>query len=126
MKIFNWVFFIVFLVFGVLQFNDPDPEIWVPLYLVPALLSLRIAAGNPVKGSGFMGLLLTFAVVYWIFAFILFPASSAKDWWTAEQEAKSLKMKVPFVEEARESLGLMICAVVLTINALNFRKRKRR
>lgn len=126
MKIFNWAFTLIFLLFAILQFNDPDPYVWVPLYLLPTLLSLRIALGNPVKGSGFFGLLLTVAVSYWIFGLILFPASSAQEWWNAEQEAKSLQMKVPFIEEARESLGLLICAIVLSVNAANFRKRRRK
>ena len=29
-----------------------------------------------------------------------------------EEQAKSLQMKLPFVEEARESLGLVICLLV--------------
>ena len=38
MKIFNFFFVIVFIVFAALQYNDPDPYIWVPLYLYAALL----------------------------------------------------------------------------------------
>ncbi|MEY4919290.1 MAG: hypothetical protein RLZZ431_472, partial [Bacteroidota bacterium] len=38
MKFFNIFFCIVFILFAVVQYNDPDPFLWVPIYLYPALL----------------------------------------------------------------------------------------
>jgi hypothetical protein len=38
MKIFNSFFVLVFILFAVVQYNDPDPYLWVPIYLYPALL----------------------------------------------------------------------------------------
>ena len=38
MKVFNGFMMVVFVVFAALQYNDPDPEKWVPLYLYAALI----------------------------------------------------------------------------------------
>ena len=38
MKVFNVVFIIVFIVSAALQYNDPDPYVWMPLYLYGAFL----------------------------------------------------------------------------------------
>lgn len=47
-------------------------------------------------------------------AIFLFPANLST-WISMEESAKSLDMKMPFIEEARESMGLMICAFVNSI-----------
>ena len=38
MKIFNLLFSLVFFVFAALQYNDPDPYIWMPIYLYATIL----------------------------------------------------------------------------------------
>jgi len=38
MKVFNIFFCFVFIVFAALQYNDPDPYIWMPIYLYAAVL----------------------------------------------------------------------------------------
>jgi hypothetical protein len=38
MKIFNVVFCILFILFAAVQYNDPDPYIWIPIYLYAAVL----------------------------------------------------------------------------------------
>ena len=38
MRVFNWFFIVVFIIFAALQYNDPDPYIWVPIYLYAAFL----------------------------------------------------------------------------------------
>lgn len=48
---------------------------------------------------------------YFLGAIFLIPGS-VSEWIHAEEQAKSLEMKMPFVEEARESLGLAICFFV--------------
>lgn len=44
-------------------------------------------------------------------AIFLFP-SDIGTWWEAEEKARSFDMKLPFVESARESLGLIISFLV--------------
>ena len=48
---------------------------------------------------------------YFIGAIALFPPS-VSNWIFVEEKAKSLKMNMPFIEEARESMGLIICFLV--------------
>jgi hypothetical protein len=38
MKVFNILFSLLFLIFAGLQYNDPDPYIWIPIYLYAAAL----------------------------------------------------------------------------------------
>ena len=38
MKILNVFFCIVFIIFAALQYNDPDPYVWIPIYLYTAAL----------------------------------------------------------------------------------------
>ena len=56
-------------------------------------------------------LLSIFCIGYLIGAFSLFPESFST-WVHNEEVAKSIDMKMPFIEEARESLGLGICFFV--------------
>lgn len=106
MKFFGYLFLLIFIVFALLQFNDPDPFIWVPIYLFSAYTSFCATRGyyNPM-------LLAILCIGYFLGAIFLFPESPST-WIHAEEQAKSLEMKVPFIEEARESLGLIICLLV--------------
>ena len=56
-------------------------------------------------------LLSLLCIGYFLGAIFLFP-ESIESWIKAEENAMSLNMKLPFVEEARESLGLSICFLV--------------
>src|SRR3954470_23856679 len=38
MKIFNIFFCFCFIVFAALQYNDPDPYVWIPIYMYTAVL----------------------------------------------------------------------------------------
>ncbi|MFM9911628.1 MAG: transmembrane 220 family protein, partial [Chitinophagaceae bacterium] len=38
MKLFNIIFASVFFLFAALQYNDPDPYIWIPIYLYAVVL----------------------------------------------------------------------------------------
>jgi len=56
-------------------------------------------------------LLSILCIGYLIGSISIFP-DSLNTWIVAEEKAKSLGMKMPFIEEARESLGLLICFIV--------------
>jgi hypothetical protein len=59
MRYLGLFFFSIFLLFAVLQLNDPDPVWWVTVYLVPAYISWRAY-----KSWFNIELLTTFAAVY--------------------------------------------------------------
>lgn len=120
MKIFSGFVTAIFVVFALLQFNDPDPIIWAAVYLFSAYTAFCSTRNyyNPM-------LLMMLAFGYLVGAVYLFPFHNFQDWIHVEEQAKSLEMKMPFVEEARESLGLLICfSINLLYMFIGFRKAK--
>ena len=111
-RMFAIVMSLVFIVFAALQYNDPDPYIWIPIYLFVVLL--LILAMNGKVGSG---LLFGAALLFLVGAIYMWP----EHW-----EGVALKngMKTRFIEEGRESLGLAVCFVTLVISGLLIRNRK--
>lgn len=47
MALANRVFVVFFVVAAALQFNDPDPYIWIPVYLGAAAWTVMFAQGKP-------------------------------------------------------------------------------
>lgn len=120
MKIFSAIFVVIFVVFALVQLNDPDPWLWTTLYLFSAYTALSSAKNyyNPM-------LLMILVVTYGLWAIFIFPYQNISEWIHFEEKAKSLEMKMPFVEEARESLGLLICFTVNLIYLIvGFKKSK--
>lgn len=123
MKKFNVYFFLfwvlAFLLFAYWQLNDPDPEIWVPIYLVAAFFSaIAIKGKHPL-------IPLSIVIIACIIGAIYFFPESVSKWATYELENKDLTMKTQESEEARETFGLLIMAAVLSYSAfLGWRKSK--
>ena len=44
MKLFNYLFVLIFISFAAVQYNDPDPYLWIPIYLYPAALCFLAAS----------------------------------------------------------------------------------
>lgn len=124
MKIFNWFFIVCFVIFAALQYNDPDPYIWVPIYLYAAFLCWQSIKGkyNPL-------LYLIGYVVYGAYAiYKIFDANGVIDWITkdhAQNIAETMKAETPWVEEAREFFGLVIILVVMVINQVYLIKKRK-
>ncbi len=106
----RWVHYIigtVFVTFSLVQLNDPDFYIWIPAYLIPAFFAFSFPHKKyrrPIPG------LIAFLFLIW--AVLLFPPSLS-DWLATEEKAKSLGMTLPGIEEARESMGLLLCAMYM-------------
>ncbi len=117
MKIFNIVFAILFLGFAALQYNDPDPFVWISIYM--AMVVVCVLA---VRHLNYKILNLVLAIVYIGYAAILSPALLT--WWQSEDRSLLFddlaKMQFPYIEETREFLGLVICLSVLAINHFVF------
>lgn len=113
MKIFNILFAIIFLSFAALQYNDPDPLLWIFIYV-----AMVAVCGLAATGKTFRQAMLVLGVGYIIYAGLLFPAVIT---WLNSSDRSLLfddiaKMQFPYIEETREFLGLLICLVVLGIN----------
>jgi hypothetical protein len=122
MKIFNLLFCLLFVLFAALQYNDPDPYIWIPIYLYAAVLCW-LAFRNKF-----------YAVLYWLgilaygtyASYLIFTKNGVLDWikfHRAENIAATMKAEQPWIELAREFFGLIILIAVMLINYLYCRKK---
>ncbi|RZK26088.1 MAG: hypothetical protein EOO43_03815 [Flavobacterium sp.] len=124
MKIFNLVFVILFVLFAALQYNDPDPYIWIPIYLYGAFICWMGYRGKMNFPALFAGL-----IVYIVYAASLFVAEDGVLSWIVDHDAEniagSMKAETPWIEDSREFFGLAILITVFLINYFHFRKRTR-
>jgi general stress protein CsbA len=121
MRIFNLFFFIVFLLFAAVQYNDPDPYVWIPIYGYGAVLCFLAYRKKYYPSAYLLGI-----IVYAAYAgFKLLEPDGVWDWITkhhAQNIADSMKATTPWVEETREFFGLVIVIGVLLIDYLYARR----
>ena len=91
MRYVNLVMLMVFIFFAFLQWNDPDPWLWVPVYGFAAMVTGLALWGKPTI------LPLIGTLGYLAGSIYLWPELDESRWID--------------VEEARESLGLLICSL---------------
>ncbi len=91
---------VLFALFVAVQYNDPDPEVWMPIY-----------------GFATIGSLLTFfdkINKYILLVSVVFYAAGSYYIWPPSFEGIFMSMGCsPNVELARESLGLLICSFAM-------------
>jgi len=126
MKALNIFFILLFVLSAALQYNAPDPWLWVPLYLYGALLCYLA-----LRGRYFQVLYVAGLVVYGAYAlFLVFSETGVISWATdhgAENIAQSMKATKPWIEETREFFGLLLLMLALTANMVwSARKRHTR
>lgn len=119
---FNFIFCTLFIVAAALQYNDPDPYLWVPLYLYTAFLCALAARQKYYRRLYLAGIIgYSFYAVY-----LLFSKEGVLDWLgnhEAENIAQSMKASQPWIENAREFFGLLIMIIVLLINFFYSKKK---
>lgn len=101
-KLISSLLVLMFLAFAAVQYNDPDPWLWIPVYLLYALISLT-AIIKPLNS------------MWYLFAFIV-PMVFAFFQWPEQWEGIGETMLNENTERARESLGLIICGVASLIS----------
>ena len=118
MKIINITFTIIFALFAIVQYNDPDPWLWIILYAFVALVSALAVAGIYYKSWIYVGILACL-----IGMSILLP--DFIDWIRngAESITQSMKAEKPHIELTREFLGLFLCGLVLGFHLWSARKK---
>ena len=89
---------VILIFFAALQYNDPDPYFWGPVYGFAALWAL-LAAWRPalLGGRSAMRLGAVACAILFLIGFAWLEPTIGRDW--------------IHVEEAREALGYLICAV---------------
>ena len=101
---------LMFLVFALLQYNDPDPGMWMLVYGAMCFVCLA-SAFNRFS----LGLMIPMAGGYLILSAL--HVDGMLEWLKSPNRKRLFddvaKMQYPYIEEAREFLGLLICVVVL-------------
>ncbi len=122
MRVFNIIFCVVFIVFAGLQYNGPDPYIWVPLYGYSAVLCYLAARHQYYRKAYLAGI-----SVYAVYAmYKALDQNGVIDWikfHDAANLASAMKATQPWIEESREFFGLIILIVVLSINFFVAKKK---
>lgn len=110
LKIFNGFLAALFLVFAALQYNDPDPGLWMLVY--GAMAAACVAA---IFNSFYLPVMIIMAGGYLILSAL--HVDGMLNWLKSPNRARIFdevaKMQYPYIEEAREFLGLLICLMVL-------------
>lgn len=108
-RIVKLVLAIIFLLFAVLQYNDPDPLLWMVIYGYTAILLIL-----PIKTLVFSRVVLASVVLGCIYACFYIPG--VYQWLTSgnlSSIAESMKVDKMYIEETREFFGLLIAIVAL-------------
>ena len=123
MKVFNILFTLLFIISAALQYNDPDPYLWIPIYLYGAFLCFKAYQEVYYPKAYLTGIL-----VYLIYGtYLLFDTNGVLSWLNkhnAENIAQRMKATAPWIEETREFFGLLILSAVLFINYTSFRRKR--
>ena len=111
---------LMFLAFTVVQFNDPDPVLWIAIY--GAMMVICALAAFNMYYSKVMLVLMAGYIIYMV---LLLPGF--KDWLQSPDRSLLFddiaKMQYHYIEESREFLGLLICVAVLSVYLLIGKKK---
>jgi len=114
-KIFNVVFAVLFLICAGLQWNDPDPYLWMPLYLLSVLSCVYAFKDISAKRLNMVNI-----AVYSPYALYNFVVEDGVlSWATAhnfDSLTQSMMASTPWIENTREFGGLITMIVVCAIN----------
>jgi len=118
-KIKNLILFILFVIFAVLQLNDPDGKLWFSIYFIVSLICL-FNTFKPVPKS-ILILSIIALMSYSVFHFSLFI-----DYLNTENKEEIFGEMVydkPYLEGTREFIGLLLAALGI-MHQIKIRKFK--
>jgi hypothetical protein len=107
MKYLMYFLVLLYVLCAIVQYNDPDPLVWILAYLLPASICFYRS-----KGKGDATLYLALGLLYVLWAINQFPPQ-----WEGLM-FENLSMKTINVELGRESLGLGLCAIGMFLCAI--------
>jgi hypothetical protein len=125
MKIFNIIFCVIFLISAGLQYNDPDPYLWVPIYMYGVVYCWLAFKGKYHPKAYLIGSAIL--LIYAVYEF--FSTDGVLDWMNkhnAEDIAGTMKAEKPWIESTREFFGLVMLIGVMMINYFVGRKKLRK
>ncbi len=107
-RVIHIVLFVLFLLFGIVQLNDPDPALWFVIYCVTA--GFALISNYRVVPRIILWLFLIALLVYSMFFF-----HHLVDWLQTDNKNElfgEMVYEKPYLEGTREFLGLVLCAAV--------------
>lgn len=118
-KTIHLLFAFCLLAFAALQFNDPDPAVWIIFYTLCAAVPMLALLNRPI------------GPVFWIALFLcvinlgLYATGAYNYYLHRNQEPlmQSMNPEKPYIEEAREFLGVFIALVLIVVSYLLARYR---
>lgn len=119
MKILHFLLALMFLGFAYLQLNDPDPLVWVLIYMVMAAFSVSAIFGFYPRRFYWVVL-----AIFLLYSAVYIPG--VIEWMQTDDKSALFsdvaKMEHRYIEESREFLGLMICVAVLVFYIIRSKK----
>lgn len=108
-KLINWILSIIFLLFALVQMNDPDPFIWVAIY---GLIAIFFAISN------FRDIpkIIIQVLIIGLVLFALYHVGHFYDWLLSNDKSELFGDMIydkPYVEGTREFMGLIIATGAL-------------
>jgi hypothetical protein len=111
MKWANGILGVLFLVFAVVQYNDPDPWKWILLYAAVGAVLLFAVFGKRNQWVPVAGILVC---VIWLGTLI--PEFVKWIQMGMPSITETMKTEEPHIEYTREFLGLAVCMAALIFN----------
>jgi hypothetical protein len=106
-KAVSLFFALLFVYFVIVQYNDPDPEVWMPIYGIAVAACLSIYF----KKAPHLYVFIIMGLAYFLAAFQQWPPQYEGVFWG------EMKMRSMNIELARESLGLAIAGIGMLVMA---------
>lgn len=123
MRAVNIFFICLFVLSAGLQYNDPDPYVWMPIYLSGAYICYLAATDRHYRLLTLISLMVYASYA----AYLALGVNGVWSWWTehgAESIVQGMKAEKPWIEETREFFGLLLLALAAGLNMFWFRKQK--
>lgn len=117
MKALNVLLIALFVYSAAVQYNDPDPYLWIPVYLYGAVLCLLALKKKYNITLYVLGLLAYAGLAVYHFV----GDTGMLAWMTtygAESLTQSMEATRPWIEETREFFGLVVLMGALGINMI--------
>ncbi len=111
----NIIFFVAFIGFAYINFNDDDAWLWVSIYL-----SAAVCCGLVVFKQYFPVVYLALCALYMLYAVIIFFSEDGTLDWIIKYKRPSIvetmQANKPYIEKTREFFGLLIITGALLID----------
>lgn len=118
MKVINIILTLLFILFAVVQLNDPDPWLWVAIYGLVAGVSGFAIFKKYSKGVVYLGIAICIIGIG-----ILFPELINWMKMGTPNIAETMKAERSYIEFVREFFGLAISLVALLFHFYQIRKK---